>query len=55
MGIEPRPRCEKEGYCGERDWEGRCLVPSKGCEWNEYERTLLRARAKALGAEKGDG
>jgi len=45
-GKEKRPKCEKENYCSERDWEGRCLDPRRGCEWNEYERLLARARAK---------
>jgi len=38
----PRPRCEKEGFCQQRDWEGRCLDPERECEWNEVVRILAR-------------
>jgi len=40
--IKRRPRCEKEGFCQQKDWEGRCLDPERECEWNEVVRILAR-------------
>lgn len=44
--VPQRPRCENPGYCSERDWEGRCLDPKRGCEWNDVERALAKARLR---------
>jgi len=49
-----RVRCLKDGgYCSERDWEGRCLDPKRGCEWNEVERVLARATRRKMEEQAG--